>query len=201
MVPTYRFYVRRFLNRRGHYAGAYVLASVRDTSRERGSYVEPDVEFTLADCNRVVSLDFPLSSESSRRNSLAKAAVLADVTARFKEALEAEAEAVARREAERERSKDQPPPAAADWMVRVWTGSGLGDMSEADQERVMDSMMESLADHSAVVGYGRGGLSVTLTVWAHCYRDAPAMGKAIVRGAMRDAGVMFDGRLQANVER
>jgi hypothetical protein len=114
MVPTYRFYVRRFLNRRGHQAGAYLLASVRDTSRERGSYVEPDVEFDLADCNRVVSLDFPLYTERERRNSLAKVALLADVVARFRDALEAEAEAVARREAERERSKDEPPPGAAD---------------------------------------------------------------------------------------
>jgi hypothetical protein len=42
---------------------------------------------------------------------------------------------------------------------------------------------------------------VTLTVTAHCHHDAPALGKAIIRGALRDSGITFEGRLAAEVQR
>lgn len=97
MVPKYRLYVRRFLNRRGHHAGAYVLASVSDTSTDQAKDAEAWIEFEIGDCARRVSLDFPLRDRSSRLNSVAKARLLAEVTARFAEALEAEADLAATR--------------------------------------------------------------------------------------------------------
>lgn len=92
-----RYYVRKFLNRPGHHGGANVLASVEDTSKSAGDGDPAFVEFEISDCFRRVGLDFPLRSSADRRNSLAKARLLAEVTARFLEALEAEAELAALR--------------------------------------------------------------------------------------------------------
>jgi hypothetical protein len=90
VVPN-RFYIRRFLNRPGHHAGAYVLASVRDTSGwDPETEDTPWIEFEIADCSRRVSLDFPLHSGSDRRNSLYKARLLLRTLEAFVAALEAE---------------------------------------------------------------------------------------------------------------
>ena len=86
-----RFYIRRFLNRPGHHAGAYVLASVTDTSGwDPDSEGQPWIEFEIADCSRRVSLDFPLHSGPERRNSLHKARLLLRTLEAFVAALEAE---------------------------------------------------------------------------------------------------------------
>ena len=92
-----RYYVRKFLNRPGHHGGAYVLASVEDTSESSDASDSAFADFELADCFRHVGLDFPLRSVADRKNSLAKARLLAEVTARFLEALEVEAELADRR--------------------------------------------------------------------------------------------------------
>ena len=87
---TRRFYRRTFLNRRGHHAGAYVIA---DLSME--SYLSDGVptrevsgEFTVADCGRVVGLDFTVRDVATARNSLHKARLLAKIAAEFTAALE-----------------------------------------------------------------------------------------------------------------
>ncbi len=98
-----RFYVRRFLNRPGHHAGGYVLASVEDTSRADDDIAW--VEFALADCSRRVSLDFPLATRSERSNSVRKARMLLGVLEAFVEALEAEAALVEARHARRRAEK------------------------------------------------------------------------------------------------
>ncbi|HET9870980.1 MAG TPA: hypothetical protein VFP89_00090 [Propionibacteriaceae bacterium] len=36
-----RYYTRRFLNKRGHHAGAYILAFVEDTSRRKKDLAGP----------------------------------------------------------------------------------------------------------------------------------------------------------------
>lgn len=54
-----------------------------------GNYV-----LTIADCKRNVQFDFPLTSPRMRKQSLAKADLLADVINRFREAIHAEAELI-----------------------------------------------------------------------------------------------------------
>ena len=70
------FYRRRFLNRRGHHAGAYVLAEcTTDTWNDRvglGGFV------TIADCGRVVTLDLSGTNRSEISNALFKARSLRD---------------------------------------------------------------------------------------------------------------------------
>jgi hypothetical protein len=78
----YRLYVRSFLNRPGFNRGAYILVTIPD---DLDRYSTP--EFTIADCSRVVSLDFDVSSRSARKNSLRKADMLVDAVTRFRESL------------------------------------------------------------------------------------------------------------------
>lgn len=75
-----RLYVRKFINRPGHHTVASVLAAVG----------KGETTFILADCNRMVSLDFDSYTKTARKNSLYKAQALIDVLTEFKAALEAE---------------------------------------------------------------------------------------------------------------
>ena len=94
----YRFYCRRFLNLRGHHAGAYALAIIETLPKgESDSRWGREITLELADCSRRVAFDFPLVSAADRRNSLRKARLLADITTRFADALEAEVDAAAKR--------------------------------------------------------------------------------------------------------
>lgn len=85
-----RFYARRFLNRPGHHGGAYVLASVEDTTKYKLEDGDAWAEFELADCARRISLEFPLTTGKERRNSLRKARLVAKVATEFADALEKE---------------------------------------------------------------------------------------------------------------
>lgn len=82
------FYRRRFLNRRGHHGGAYVLAQVevdRSPSTEA-----PDVYATLtvSDCRRSTQLDFGVFLDRDAANALHKARQLQEVLRDFTAALE-----------------------------------------------------------------------------------------------------------------
>jgi hypothetical protein len=92
-----RFYRRRFLNLRGHHAGAYVIA---DCGVAR-TWNDPrciEAELTVSDCSRVVALDFSfdVDDEASVRNSLHKARTLLEVVQGFVDALEAAREGMTR---------------------------------------------------------------------------------------------------------
>ena len=96
----YRVRIRKFLNRPGYHAGAYVLAEVEDsTKHDKGKHGWPyvHVDLTLADCNRVVSFDFDLSSARQRANSLNKIDILVDTLIEFRDSLRAEADLAAER--------------------------------------------------------------------------------------------------------
>lgn len=96
----YRVRIRKFLNKPGFYAGAYVLAEVEDsTKHKKGKHGWPYVhlDLTLADCSRVVSFDFDLSSARQRANSLRKIHILVDTLIQFRDALQAEADLAADR--------------------------------------------------------------------------------------------------------
>lgn len=96
----YRVRIRKFLNKPGFHAGAYVLAEVEDSRKhKKGKHRWPyvHVDLTLADCSRVVSFDFDLSSARQRANSLHKINVLVDSLTQFRDALRAEADLAAER--------------------------------------------------------------------------------------------------------
>lgn len=82
------FYRRRFLNLRGHHAGAYVLADcgIADYDDSR-----IDAVLTIADCHRVAELDFSfvIGHRAEARNALYKARTLRRVIDDFVAALEA----------------------------------------------------------------------------------------------------------------
>lgn len=101
---AYRVRVRRFLNRLGYNAGAYILATVEDSTRhKKGKHGWPwvDVDLTMADCGRVVSFDFDLSTPGARRNSLRKADIMIETLTEFRRALAAEARLAERRRGSR----------------------------------------------------------------------------------------------------
>lgn len=90
-VTTKRFYRRRFLNRRGFHAGAYVLANCEvDAFRPKDGPARYtiDADFTIADCSRIATLDFCVSDEPSAQNALQKARQLRDVMVELPAALE-----------------------------------------------------------------------------------------------------------------
>lgn len=96
----YRVRIRKFLNKPGHHAGAYVLAEVEDsTKHKKGKHGWPyvHVDLTLADCSRVVSLDFDLSTSRQRANSLHKIDLLVESLTQFRDALRAEVDLAAER--------------------------------------------------------------------------------------------------------
>jgi hypothetical protein len=106
---TQRLYIRRFLNRRGHHAGGYILVSVEDTSKQpRDERAWPHVEFTIADCGRQISLDFPVGV-GQLSNSLYKVDLLTEALARLRDALVEEGAL----EAERARAVAAKAPHAA----------------------------------------------------------------------------------------
>ena len=98
-----RYYTRRFLNKRGHHSGGYILAFVEDTSKRTQDIDWTDTEFTVADCGRQISLSFEVSPDELA-NSLYKVDVLIDSLTRFRAALVEEGRLSAERERRGKRS-------------------------------------------------------------------------------------------------
>lgn len=105
----HRYYTRRFLNKRGFHAGAYVLALVEDTSKRTDDRVWTDLELTISDCGRQISLSFDVTP-SDLANSLYKVDVLVSTLTKFRAALVEEGRLAAEREA---RLKAKKIPAKA----------------------------------------------------------------------------------------
>ena len=80
---------RAFLNPISTGQPSFVFA-VADSSEggtdERGNYL-----LTVADCKRMIELEFPLTSPRLRKQSLAKIDLLANVINRFRDAIHKEA--------------------------------------------------------------------------------------------------------------
>jgi hypothetical protein len=69
----YRYYTRRWLNRPGYHAGAYVIGCIdASTIHEHTS----SGSLTIADCSRLIRLEFDTFSPDSRKNALYKTDVL-----------------------------------------------------------------------------------------------------------------------------
>jgi hypothetical protein len=91
-MARFRYLKRVFLNPPASGANSYVYA-VAESSNE-GTYALGNYVLTLADCHRVVQIEFPLSRPHARKESLAKADLLAEVINSFREALHAEAKLI-----------------------------------------------------------------------------------------------------------
>lgn len=92
-----RFYARKFLNRPGHHAGAYVLAVVEQSTVDDGPDSYREISLEISDCFRRVDLEFPMGTASQRANSVRKARLLADVLVEFADAVAMEADFAAER--------------------------------------------------------------------------------------------------------
>lgn len=86
------FYRRRFLNRRGHHAGAYLLAECKVARGQAWS--ELDAFVTISDCSRVVTIDLSGTTTFEINNALFKARILRDGLVDLTAALEQKANEV-----------------------------------------------------------------------------------------------------------
>ena len=66
-------------------------------SSEGGKKTYGNYVLTVADCKRMIELEFSLTSPRMRKQSLAKVDLLAEVINRFKDAIHTEAELIDRR--------------------------------------------------------------------------------------------------------
>lgn len=199
-MPKHRLYIRRFLNLPHYHGGAHVLLEVADTTGHTGSYVEPHVRFELAACARSVDLDFPMHDATDRRNSVRKARLLADATARFAEALEAEADLAAERESERKatRAEDRGPrKGMVGWMVHAETVGPVEGLTED----AIDDLVDALTPYSGVASYDQAGyVSATLTVESCCRLDARALGEEVFRRLLAFAGLRYERRIETSID-
>ena len=80
---------------------AYIIAYVEDTSGYPACCDEyrdgGDISLRIADCHTEIELSFNLSTERMRENALHKARTLADILARFRDAIHAEVKAIEER--------------------------------------------------------------------------------------------------------
>ena len=112
---------RTLLNLPGFHGGAFVYVYVEDTSERevrRDPYCEDDdctrcpqnfeprTELEIADCNRVIALEFDLDTPEGRENSLHKLDTLEIAIRVFRDAFVAEFEPYDRREATLESLRD-----------------------------------------------------------------------------------------------
>ena len=83
MAFTYR--KRAFLNHVSTGHTSYIVAEVESSAD--GAYRFGNYMLTIADCNRIVRLEFPIGSRRARRESLAKINLLHSVVTDFRDAL------------------------------------------------------------------------------------------------------------------
>lgn len=86
-MATRRFYRRRFLNRRGYHAGAYVLANCQ-LVRDRDGQREIEADLVIADCSRITSLDLSAYNPEDASNALHKVRLLRAIVDDFADAFE-----------------------------------------------------------------------------------------------------------------
>lgn len=89
---TYR--KRAFLNPISSGQPSFIFAVAE--SSEGGKKTYGNYVLTVADCKRMVELEFPLTSPRLRKQSLAKIDLVAQVVNRFRDAIHAEAKLIDR---------------------------------------------------------------------------------------------------------
>jgi len=90
----FAFKRRSFLNPISTTHTSYIDAVVE--SSQNGEYKVGSNVLTLADCHRVVRIEFFLGNKRERRRSLKKINLLIDTLTRFRDALSTEAELIER---------------------------------------------------------------------------------------------------------
>lgn len=91
-MEHYTFRKRTFLNPVS--AGAESYISVLTESSVNGTYALGNYIVTIADCHRIIQLEFPLGDAQRRRQSLRKIDLLLEVLTAFRSALNAEAKLI-----------------------------------------------------------------------------------------------------------
>jgi hypothetical protein len=86
---------RAFLNPISTGQPSFVFAVAE--SSEGGKKTYGNYVLTVADCKRMVELEFPLTNPRARKQSRAKIDLLADVINRFKDSIHAEADLMDRK--------------------------------------------------------------------------------------------------------
>ncbi|MBM7787075.1 hypothetical protein [Tenggerimyces flavus] len=87
-MPTRKLlYRRRFLNRPRHHTGAHVIARVELVQYKKSPWYV-DSSLRLADCYRVIELDFEIRNKTDVKNALHKAKLLRDLLDDFTKSLE-----------------------------------------------------------------------------------------------------------------
>lgn len=81
------FEERRFLNRNGFHSTAAICITINEDGQYK-QFSPIEVEFSMSDCNRTISLSIDTSSEDELNNSLFKLEQIEEVCRKAKEALE-----------------------------------------------------------------------------------------------------------------
>ncbi len=91
------------MNLPDHLRGAYIIARVEQSPTDVANSADYycNVELVIADCNRVVELDFEIDLADERRNTFHKLDVLIGTLEQFRVALNCEAELAEQRENKR----------------------------------------------------------------------------------------------------
>lgn len=88
---------RKFLNKIGYHTGAYIIAEIiRYVSTYRSKKnkdklviptVSQDYSITIADCSRIINLEFSSSTKGNYENSIKKLDLLIDTLKEFKDVM------------------------------------------------------------------------------------------------------------------
>jgi len=100
---VFTFRKRLFLNPAATGYTSFILAEVE--SSQDGAYKLGNYLLTLADCKRVIQLEFFLGTKQARRMALRKINLLIDVLTRFRDALQKEIALIEKVESNRQSSR------------------------------------------------------------------------------------------------
>lgn len=95
---------RQFLNKLGHHSGAFIFAEIlREThkhknkkTKKKSIHSSREITLSIADCSRIINLDFDLDHIPSANNGLKKLDVLIGILQQFKDSFTKELEVVKR---------------------------------------------------------------------------------------------------------
>lgn len=79
---------RRFLNKNGFHSTAAICITIIDDEGVYKDFSPIEVDFSMSDCNRTISLSIDTSSEAELNNSIFKLEQIEEVCRKAKEALE-----------------------------------------------------------------------------------------------------------------
>lgn len=85
---------RKFLNKKGHHTGAYIIAEITrwistyKSKKDKDKPVLPSASYdyvlSIADCSRIINLEFECNTKKNYENSIEKLGILIDVLNKFR---------------------------------------------------------------------------------------------------------------------